>query len=45
MSEWKPVLIPLICGLITVGIACINIYAGVLAAPIMYSVSKNLLSP
>jgi hypothetical protein len=41
MSGWKAVGVPLICGLITVGLGAINIWLGVLALPIMYSISKE----
>jgi hypothetical protein len=44
MSGWKSVGIPLICGGITIGLGCINIWLGVLALPIMYSLSKDLTS-
>jgi hypothetical protein len=36
------VVVILVCGLITVGIGCVNIWAGILALPIMYSLSKSL---
>jgi hypothetical protein len=44
MSGWKAVGIPLICGLICVGLGAINIWLGILATPIMYSLSKDLLT-
>jgi hypothetical protein len=44
-SIWRAVGIPLICGLITVGIGAINIWLGILCLPITYSISKELLSP
>jgi hypothetical protein len=44
MSVWKAVGIPLACGLVCVILGAINIWLGILAAPIMYSLSKELLS-
>jgi hypothetical protein len=44
MSGWKAVGIPLLCGLITIGIGAINVWLGVLALPVMYSFAKALLS-
>jgi hypothetical protein len=44
MPAWKAVGIPLLCGLICVGLGAINIWLGVLSLPIMYSLSKDLLS-
>jgi hypothetical protein len=44
MSLWRAIGVPLICGLITVGIGAINIWAGVLALPIMYGLAEVLLS-
>lgn len=44
MSGWKAVGIPLICALITIGIGAINVWLGVLMLPVMYSLSKTLLS-
>lgn len=44
MSFWRAILVPLICGLITVVIGAVNIWLGVLALPIMFGISKSLLS-
>lgn len=38
----KKVAITLVCGLICVGIGFINLWAGILALPIMYELSKSL---
>jgi hypothetical protein len=43
MSGWRAVGIPLICGLITIGIGALNVWLGVLFVPIMYSFAKSLL--
>lgn len=44
MKTLKAVGIPLICGLIVIGLGCINVWLGVLALPIFYSLSKDLTS-
>ncbi len=44
MSVWKAVGIPLACALVTIGIAAVNVWLGVLILPVMYSFSRSLLS-
>lgn len=38
----KKAAITLVCGLICVGIGAINIWAGILALPILFELSKSL---
>lgn len=42
MASLKAVLIPLVCGLVCVGLGAINLWLGILSLPIMYSLSKDL---
>jgi hypothetical protein len=44
MSFLRAIGVPLICGIVTVLIGFVNIWAGVLALPIMYGIAQVLLT-
>lgn len=44
MRTLKAVGIPLVCGLIVIGLGFINVWLGVLAIPVFYSLAKDLTS-
>lgn len=40
----KSILVPVVCGAITVALGMVNIWLGIIALPIMYEVAESLLA-